>query len=139
MNEYRGRCHCGSAGYTYRTALEIAEWPVRGCQCRFCRAHDAQTTSHPDATVDFSAAAGVHHYRFGLRTADFLICRRCGAYLGALISTEKGSFGIVNLRLLDPVIDNLPPTVAADYDSEDIAARIERREHRWAPASLVGG
>jgi hypothetical protein len=50
--------------------------PVRACGCRFCRQHAALSTSDPDGHVIFQVAdpARLARYRFGLKTADFLIC-----------------------------------------------------------------
>ncbi len=78
----------------------------------------------------------LHHYRFGQMTADFLICRKCGVYLGAAISTPKGNFGVININALRPVPENLPAAGAADYEGETAEERIERRSQRWTP--LVG-
>jgi hypothetical protein len=36
---YQGECHCGAIGYTYRTELAPEQWPIRSCQCSFCRMH----------------------------------------------------------------------------------------------------
>jgi hypothetical protein len=39
-------------------------------------------------------------YRFGSKTADFLLCRDCGVYLGAVMQSARGGFGIINARVL---------------------------------------
>lgn len=59
-NTYRmfeGACHCGAIGYLYRTALDPERWNVRACQCSFCRAHAARTTSDPAGSVQFRERA----------------------------------------------------------------------------------
>lgn len=77
----------------------------------------------------------MRRYRFGLKTADFLLCRRCGVYIGALIETAKGRFGIINtLALSDPAPDTAAPR-PVDYDAEQTANRVLRREERWAPVT----
>lgn len=131
---YKGRCHCGAIGYRYTCTTTPAEWAVRACQCRFCRAHDALSTSDPTGSIAFEAVepAQLQRYRFGLKTADFLLCRRCGVYIGAVIDTSKGYFGIINTHaLIDP-----QPTIALaepiSYDGEDSARRVMRREQRWS-------
>ena len=83
MNEaYEGSCHCGAIGWTYRTAIAPPQWPVRSCQCSFCRRHATRCTSDPAGSVEFSVVDrdALHRYRFGLQTAEFLMCRRCGVY-----------------------------------------------------------
>jgi hypothetical protein len=69
-------------------------------------------------------------------TADFLICGKCGAYLGAAISTPKGNYGVININALRQVPANLPAPVPADYEGETPEQRIERRAQRRTP--LVG-
>jgi hypothetical protein len=113
----------------------VALWSVRACQCGFCRARDAMTTSDPAGRLTFRVndADSLQRYRFGLKTADFLLCRRCGVYLGAQIHTARGAFGIINTRALTPLPQELPRAAAADYGSESPNERIERRERRWTP------
>ena len=135
--DYEGRCHCGTIGYRYTTAIPVAEWSVRSCQCSFCRGHDAQTTSHPDATICFVADELLQRYRFGMKTADFLVCHRCGVYVGAVIETGKGRFGIVNTRALVPRPEEIPSTEPVTYASEDETGRIKRREQRWSRVTEV--
>jgi hypothetical protein len=137
--EFKGSCHCGALGFSFATALAVARWNVRACQCGFCRAHGALTTSDPAGRLAFhiNSAATLHRYRFGLKTADFLLCRRCGVYLGAQIETARGAFGIVNVRAIMPTSIALPDPAAADYGAEDAAARISRREKRWTPMRKV--
>ncbi|HTW37910.1 MAG TPA: hypothetical protein VMD49_05010 [Steroidobacteraceae bacterium] len=132
---YSGRCHCGALGYEYRTAVPPAAWTVRACQCTFCRAHGALTSSDPGGSLRFviEEPGCLVRYRFGLRTAEFLLCGRCGVYLGALITTPRGRFGIVNLNALRPPLAALPPAVAVSYESEDELQRTARRETRWTP------
>ena len=104
-SEYQGSCHCGAIGYRYRTPIAPDQWSIRACQCRFCRAHDALSASDPNGFIEFTVAdpKQLNRYRFGLKTADFLLCRECGVYIGALIETENGQFGIINTHALLPV------------------------------------
>lgn len=136
--EYQGSCHCGAIGYRYQTALAPERWSIRACQCRFCRAHDALSASDPSGSVLFAVADEklLNRYRFGLRTADFLLCRKCGVYIGALIETERGQFGIINTHALLNTPNSLAATAPASYDTEDVAGRVSRREKRWTPAEL---
>jgi hypothetical protein len=133
--EFQGWCHCGALGFSFWTALPVESWSVRACQCGFCRAHGALTTSDPAGRLAFhiEIAGTLRRYRFGLRTADFLICGQCGVYLGAQVRTPRGTFGIVNVRAIAPAPSALPDAAAADYGSEDEAGRIDRREKRWTP------
>jgi len=139
MSDYKGGCHCGAIGYRYHCDEPPATWAIRACQCRFCRAHDALSASDPAATIDFEAdePAALQRYRFGLKTADFLLCKRCGVYIGALIETPKGRFGIINTHALTEPPADLAEPMAMHYDKEAVAGRVTRREERWSPVTGV--
>lgn len=133
--DYAGSCHCGAIGFTFRTGIEPPRWSIRACQCSFCRAHDALSTSDPTGQILFiaSKSESLQKYRFGLRTADFLLCRECGVYIGAIIASPGGVFGIVNVHALKEAPDDLAEVAAISYDAEDTAGRVSRREERWTP------
>src|SRR5437879_815447 len=97
----RGRCHCGNISFALETALEARTLPLRACQCSFCRMHGARTASDPAGRLQFMVAerAALSRYQFGLATAEFLVCARCGAYAGALMSEGARAWGIVNANL----------------------------------------
>jgi hypothetical protein len=135
LSTYTGGCHCSALGFTYRTALPVEEWSVRACQCSFCLAHAAISTSDPSGALAFivNDPAALQRYRFGLRTTDFLLCTRCGVYVGAQIKTERKAFGILNTRALAPSPAGLRHPLPANYDSEDGNRRIARRETLWTP------
>jgi len=137
--EFKGSCHCGAVGFSFRTALPVAQWSVRACQCRFCRAHGALTTSDAGGQLTFhvNQPESLQRYRFALQTADFLLCGRCGVYLGAQIDGARGAFGIVNLRTLVPLPPGLPAATPADYAAEEPSDRLERRARRWTPLARV--
>jgi hypothetical protein len=130
--EYLGSCHCAALGFAFSTQREPAHWPVRACQCRFCRSHGARTTSDPAGSLALLAkgAGQLVRYRFGLGTAEFWICGRCGVYVGAV--TSDGRFGLVNLNaLVEPI--PLPDVQSMSYDGETSDQRIARRAQRWTP------
>lgn len=135
---YVGSCHCGAIGFTYRTEKEPSAWSVRACQCSFCRAHHALSTSDPAGSIEFTAADRdlLSRYRFGLGTSDFLVCRRCGVYIGASIETPRGRFGIVTVNALRP-IPSVPEATPMDYGAESKQQRIARREQRWSPLTAA--
>jgi hypothetical protein len=139
LHSFSGGCHCGALGFSFQTALAVSQWSVRACQCRFCRSHGALTTSDPAGRLTFrtSAAEWLQRYRFGLKTADFLVCGRCGVYIGAQIQTAHGAFGIINALAIVPALRELPAAALADYSSESSSERVERREKRWTPLEGV--
>jgi hypothetical protein len=137
LEAYEGRCHCGAVGFVYRTALPGAHWSIRACQCSFCRAHDALSTSDPQGELEFRARDPdlLQRYRFGGRTADFLLCRRCGVYVGAQMAADSRIFGIINVHALVKPPAELPAAAAMSYDGESDLARRSRRMQRWTPVT----
>jgi hypothetical protein len=131
---FDGSCHCGAIAFEYRTSRRPDAWPVRACQCTFCRRHGARTTSDPDGSLAFrfSDESRVQRYRFGLRTADFLVCRNCGTYVAAILTTPRGRFATVNINALSQRVDtrNADPI---SYARESLAQRLQRRERNWTP------
>ena len=137
---YEGTCHCRGVGFVYRTTLAPADWPIRACQCTFCRSHGALATSDPRGSLQFyeRVPAALHRYQFGLKITDFLLCRDCGVYIGAMMQSESGSCGIVNVRVLHSLRDELRKAEGVSYDNEDPAERRARRESRWTPIAVAG-
>jgi len=135
MAQYEGSCHCGEVCFLYETDLRVSEWSVRACQCSFCRKHGACCTSDPFGTVSFTMGADNHAdwYRFGLQTADVLVCGKCGVYLGAVITTDAGRFATLNSRAMVEPLRDLPAASPISYEQESFEQRITRRTRVWTP------
>ena len=136
---FGGSCHCGALTIGFETARAPGDLPVRVCGCGFCLRHRPRYTSDPTGRVliDVAGEERVSRYRFGLRLADFLICRTCGVFVAAYEPGDPGR-AVINLDVLDRAADFVAePTRFAAYDSEDIAARTARRAKSWTPASLT--
>ena len=57
----------------------------------------------------------VENYRFGTRTSDFLICRRCGVFIAAVTELPAGAQAVVNVNCLVPSNSaNLAPNIKPD-------------------------
>ncbi len=135
MKSYQGGCHCGALGFEFQTDLVPAAWSVRACQCSFCRAHGALSTSDPAGSVQFRhrEPAQLSNYRFGLKTADFVFCTRCGSYLAAVTEVDGRRLAVINVNVLDPRPGGMPAAQPMTYDGETIASRGARRAVRWTP------
>jgi hypothetical protein len=135
MTEYQARCHCGALTARYRTANRPAEWPIRACQCSFCRAHGALSTSDPEGTLQFSCERPelLQRYRFGTGSTDFLICRACGVYVGAHTTREGNRIGVLNILAVVPIPSDLPQPTPMNYSGETAETRYQRRQGRWTP------
>jgi hypothetical protein len=135
--EYLARCHCGALTARYRTAIEPSAWSLRACQCSFCRSHGALMTSDPAGVLEFRSSdpEQVQRYRFGGRTADFLICRQCGVYIGVQMASDQGRFGVLNVLSLRPPVTSLLLPAPMAYGAETAEVRTLRREARWTPVA----
>jgi len=140
---YEGGCHCGNLAFVFEASTPIEALGLRADQCSFCRAHGARNTSDPNGAMSIAVrdANALLRYRFALRTADFLICGRCGVYIGALLEDGEERWFTVNVNAFrQPPRDDFP-IAPVDYDAEDVASRIARRKARWTPviAFALGG
>ena len=79
----------------------------------------------------------LQRYRFALQTADFLLCKQCGVYLGAVIETDQGRFGIINTHARAEQPSDIAAVQPISYDGEDTGGRVSRREERWTPVTGV--
>lgn len=133
--EYLARCHCGALSARYRTAIPPSEWSVRACQCSFCRTHGSLSTSDPVGSLSFAVRPDerLQRYRFGGRTADFLICRECGVFIGARTGSAHGDLGVLNLVTLRPQPATLPPPTQIEFGNESPGERARRRAAVWTP------
>lgn len=72
-------------------------------------------------------------YRFGSRTADYLLCRRCGVYVGAVCDTPDRHRAVINTLCLDDRAAFSQEAVRPDYDGEAVEDRLARRTANWMP------
>ena len=134
-----GSCHCGNLEVTLVTGRRPDELTVRACGCSFCRRHAVRTVSDPDGRLEFVVhdPARLNRYRFGLGTAEFLVCRVCGVYVGALMAEGGAGRAIVNVHALQMPDAFAAAAVPVSYDHEAEPERRARRRRLWTPATLV--
>jgi hypothetical protein len=137
LHSFDGGCHCGNLTYTFETSAPIEALGLRACQCRFCREHGARNASDPRGRVRLAVRdpEKLRRYRFGLKTADFLICSECGVYIGAVMREGDASWMTINVNSFAKPPG---PTIAVarmNFDAEDEAARRARRRSRWTPVA----
>ncbi|MDR3532064.1 MAG: hypothetical protein P4L90_16130 [Rhodopila sp.] len=136
--EHDGGCHCGNLQVHVRLTRPPADNPIRSCTCSFCRSHATRTVSDPAGQADIRAAdwSLVEKYRFGSRTADHLLCRRCGVYIGAVCETSAGPRAVINTLCLRDRAAFTQDAIRPDYDAETTDERLSRRAANWMPARL---
>lgn len=131
----RGRCHCGAIGFHFDSATPAQALPLRRCACSFCRRHGARTTTDPAGTVRFELAdaAALRRYRFGLRSADFLICAECGVYLAAVITHGGRAYATLNANCFEQADTLTQEAPLVVYEGETLEQRMARRAAKWTP------
>ncbi len=112
--------------------------PLRSCSCSFCRAHGTRTLSDRNGLAEIAVAdwSLVERYRFGSRTADYMVCRRCGVYVGAVCETSSGWRAVINTNCLNDREAFTQAPAAPDYEGEPTVARLDRRATNWMPVSV---
>jgi hypothetical protein len=131
---YPGACHCGNLEVRLdsdRTPLELG---LRTDSCSFCNKHHALYTSDPGGEVHLSVRdeARLERYRFGTRTADFLLCRTCGVFVAAYM--HEPPLAVVNVNVLEARDAFLANKLqVADLDGEALEDRLARRRAKWTP------
>ena len=135
IHRCEGGCHCGNLAFVFEASVPLSELGLRTDGCSFCRAHGARHTSDPKGSVTISVrdADALVRYRFGHRTADFLICGRCGVYIGALMADGGQNRFVINANALRPPPADDCPVVPVDFEGEAIEVRTARRKQRWTP------
>jgi hypothetical protein len=136
--DHSGGCHCGNIHVRLRLSKPPQDTPLRACGCSFCRAHMTRTVA--DMAGHFTLTADdwslVEPYRFGSRTADYMICRRCGIYVAAVCETAAGTRAVVNINCLNDRAAFTQPSGTTNYDGETEAARLSRRATNWMAATV---
>lgn len=137
---YQGSCHCGNLGVWLETAREPADTPLRRCQCGFCRKHEALSVTDPAGCAGFSVRdpQQLQRYRFGLHTADYLVCRNCGVYVGAVTEIEGQRLAVINANALTDRSRFTSPPEPVSYEGERKEERNARRRRRWTPVVEFG-
>ena len=133
-----GRCHCGNIAIRFDASVDPRALPLRACDCTFCRRHGARTTADPAGRVriEIRDPGEISRYRWGLATADFLVCRRCGVYAAAVLNEGAQSWATVNTLIFDDQSSFQREAVPVSYEGESVSDRIERRKRSWTPTEL---
>jgi hypothetical protein len=130
---YSGACHCGVVSAEFETDQPIR---LRQDGCGFCSSRGVKSASDPRGRLALTAAKRLTRYRFGHKTADFLICPDCGTYVATQMESKRGPIGVINvvgLQLND--LKHLPATLTS-LEGENVEERLARRTSRWTPMTL---
>lgn len=130
---YSGSCHCGAVRAEYETQAPVR---LRQDGCGFCASRGVKSASDPNGALRITSEIKLIRYRFGHKTADFLICPACGTYVATSMESPKGALGVVNVAGL--AISGLKdePADLNSLEGESVEDRLARRMARWTPLTL---
>ena len=128
-----GSCHCGNVRFELRWPASEAVIPIRQCGCDFCSKHGGAWTSHPESelAIQVSDPSVVSRYRFGTKTADFLVCATCGVVPVVLSEIDNILYAVVNANTFADVGALEVSRRSTDFDAEDRKSRLNRRQRNW--------
>src|SRR5262245_8853036 len=130
---YRGSCHCGAISAEYETHAPVR---LRHVGCGFCSSRGVKSASDPNGRLTVVSRRKLTRYRFGHKTADFLICPECGTYVATQMTGPRGLVGVINVvGLAIPELEDQAATLAS-LEGESVDERIQRRLSRWTPMTL---
>ena len=107
MKEYiskiKGQCHCGNIWFEFYTNIKLSNLPVRRCQCEFCKLHGAATARDPNGTAKMFVTDldSLKLYRFATESTEFVICKNCGVYVGAVLADGERKVATLNMNLTE--------------------------------------
>src|SRR5688572_31377021 len=98
---YPGGCHCNNVTIRLESDKTPLELGLRTDTCSFCNKHHALYTSDPSGALHIAVREAdlVERYRFGTKTADFLLCRACGVFVAAYM--PEPSLAVINVNALE--------------------------------------
>ena len=73
----------------------------------------------------------MNKYRFGHRTADFFICRECGAIPVVTSDVDNTTVGLVDVRMIEGFSWSRDSTSHSQLGGEGIEERLARRKRTW--------
>jgi hypothetical protein len=130
---YTGSCHCGGVVAEYYTDAPVQ---LRQDGCSFCSTRGVKSASDPHGMLKLRSSQTLIRYRFGHRTADFLICPTCRTYVATSMDAEGGRIGVLNVVGMNvPELRDLPAKLAS-LEGETAEERMARRLARWTPITL---
>lgn len=137
---HAGGCHCGALRWRFDSALDLAGFAPRACDCDFCRRHRAAWVSDADGTLRIEAdRARLRRYRQGSGQAQFLLCGDCGVLAAVVARADDGRLlGAVNSAAFAAHDAFCAETVVSPQRLEP-AAKLQRWTQLWTPAELFVG
>jgi hypothetical protein len=137
---YHGTCHCKQLKVTFKSKRPPVELPYRQCECSYCTAIAPIYISDTSGQVDWHISkigSIVGRYQFAMKTADFIFCKSCGSYLGALQANDKGLLSVINVKYFSELLPYVNAVKFLNLDRETPNERSVRRAKHWTPSHIL--
>ena len=128
-----GGCHCGNIHFELEWPTDTLRIAARECGCTFCQMRGGIWTSNPAARLDSVVEDDEHVslYRFGTETAEFHVCAKCGVVPFVTSEIDGHLYAVVNIATFDDNESRSFDVSGTDFDGEDEASRLARRQQNW--------
>ena len=127
------KCHCGNISFSLNWEPDPAEIPARACTCSFCVKHAGVWTSYPGGALKIVVRDPtlISRYAFGMQTAEFHVCARCGIVPVVTSRIDDRLYAVVNVNAFEGVDPSLLRRASANLDGEEKESRLARRKRNW--------
>ncbi len=139
-NIFKGGCHCGNIHIELHTNKVENEFTPRTCQCDLCKQHGASWIADPDgeAKLIIKDENLTSFYRFGQKTSDFVMCKKCGILTIALCELENSTKAVLNRTAMINE-EFTTPEILTNFDGETVDNRLTRRTKNWTGNVIIEG
>jgi hypothetical protein len=130
-----GKCHCGNIAFTLTWSGSQDAIVARSCGCTFCSKHGCAwiADSSSELEVAVSDLSRMSQYTFETHTATFYICSTCGVSAFVCSEIEGQLYAVVNVNSVENLDRSRLVLSPADFESETLESRTERRKRHWIP------
>ncbi len=132
ISKIEGQCHCSNIRFEFETNINLDNLAIRNCQCRFCKLHGAATARDPNgrAKILVDDLDSMKLYRFATESTDFVLCKNCGVYVGAILTLGKDKCVTLNMNLTQLNTENAE---SITYEDETVESRVSKRAEIFTP------
>jgi hypothetical protein len=137
MAVYTGSCECRSIRVRFETARPLADLPVLGCKCGFCRRHTARLTADPAGRLEIKGdLRALQRYKFAHKVSEFILCRICGSYVGNFAQIGGQGLGAVSVMCLDDWEGLIAEPRFMPFNGVEADQKLGWRQKLWTPATV---
>ncbi|MCK5000877.1 MAG: hypothetical protein KAS23_15145 [Anaerohalosphaera sp.] len=132
QNKYFGSCYCGNIKLHLHSNKNESQLVPRICSCPFCTRHGASYISDTqgELQVNYDDPENVSRFRFGHKTADFIVCAKCGVLVTVLSEIQGQLRAVININSMpDHQFKESP--IVTNFEGEKVEDRLARRAKNW--------